>query len=171
MNEVRRPASPRNRSDRKGGNQMVRSLALLLCLAILAACSTTSIVHQAHAPRAGQVYAYSFDNQGGDDLEGIAELDRTIRSKLREAGLLAGSDEVPMKIDIVLKHYYLRSNGARFWAGIMAGRDKIISQVRVLGADGSQAGSFEVETTNVSAWGTSGGLMEKHAEEIVARLL
>ena len=75
-----------------------------------------------------------------------------------------------MKIDIVLKHYYLRSNGARFWAGIMAGRDKIISRVRVLGVDGAQVGSFDVETTNVSAWGTSGGLMERHADEIVAKL-
>lgn len=149
---------------------MLRSVVLSCCLAFLAACSTTSVVHQPHAPAAGQVYGYAFANEGGDDLEGIAELDRTIQGRLREAGLLAGDTAAPMKIDIVLKHYYLRSNGARFWAGIMAGRDKIISRVRVLGADGAQVGSFDVETTNVSAWGTSGGLMERHADEIVAKL-
>ena len=149
---------------------MIRSVVLLCCLALLAACSTTSVVHQSHAPASGQAYGYAFANEGGDDLEGIAELDRTIQGRLREAGLLAGDTAAPMKIDIVLKHYYLRSNGARFWAGIMAGRDKIISRVRVLGVDGAQVGSFDVETTNVSAWGTSGGLMERHADEIVAKL-
>lgn len=148
---------------------MIRSATLLACVLFLAACSTTSAVHQRHTPAAGQVYAYSFENQGGDDVEGIAKLDGVIQSKLRQAGLLAGGG-AERKLEITLKHYYLRSNGARFWAGVMAGRDKIISNVRVVGADGTQAGSFDVETTNVSAWGTSDGLMQKHADEIVARL-
>ena len=149
---------------------MLRSFVLLCGLLFLAACSTTSTIHQPYDGPAGQAYAYAFANEGGDDMEGIAELDSTIQRKLREAGLLAGTTTASMKIDIVLKHYYLRSNGARFWAGIMAGRDKIISQVRVFGENGAQVGNFEVETTNVSAWGTSGGLMEKHADEIVAKL-
>lgn len=149
---------------------MIRSVALLACVLFLAACSTTSRVHQAHTPVAGQVYAYSFSNQGGDDHEGIATLDSVIQGKLREAGLLAGGAS-ERKIEVVLKHYYVRSNGARFWAGIMAGRDKIISSVRIVGADGAQAGNFEVETTNTTAWGSTDGLMQKHADEIVARTL
>lgn len=52
----------------------------------------------------------------------------------------------------------------------MAGRDKIISHVRVLDTDGAQLASFEVESTNTTAWGTTGGLHQKHAEEIVLRL-
>ncbi len=148
---------------------MPRTVALLLCLA-LAACSTTSTVLQPHAPAAGQAYSLSFTNEGGDNIEGIAKLETIIQDKLREAGQLAGQGAAPAKLDVVLKHYYLRSNATRFWAGIMAGRDKIISHVRILRADGTQDGSFEVETTNISAWGTSDGLMEKHADEIVARL-
>ena len=148
---------------------MLRTLALAACIALLAACSTTSTVHQSHVPDAGRVYAYSFSNQGGDDAEGAAKLDSVIQGKLRDAGLLAGG-AAESKIDIVLKHFYVRSNGARFWAGIMAGRDKIVSDVRVLDAEGKQAGRYEVETTNATAWGTTDGLMDKHAEEIVARL-
>jgi hypothetical protein len=153
----------------KGEGEMIRAIFLSAFLLFLAACSTTSTVHQSHARSAGQVYEYSFANEGGDDHEGVAKLNTVIQTHLRDAGLLAtGSAEG--KIEVVLKHYYVRSNGARFWAGIMAGRDKIISHIRVVGADGSQAGSFEVETTNTSAWGTTEGLMQKHAEEIVARL-
>lgn len=58
----------------------------------------------------------------------------------------------------------------RALVGIMAGRDKIISHVRVLDTGGAQLASFEVESTNTTAWGTTGGLHQKHAEEIVLRL-
>ena len=149
---------------------MIRSITLTACVLLLAACSTTSKVHQAHTPVSGQVYAYSFSNQGGDDEAGIATLDGLIQMKLRQAGLLA-EDASDHKIEVVVKHYYVRSNGARFWAGIMAGRDKIISNVRIVAADGAQMGSFDVETTNATAYGSSEGLMMKHADEIVARTL
>ena len=52
----------------------------------------------------------------------------------------------------------------------MAGRDKIVSSVRVIDANGSQVGNFEVETFNSTAWGTTDGLMQKHAEELVSQL-
>lgn len=148
---------------------MFRSLALTAGILLLAACSTTSTVHQAHTAPAGQTYAYSFSNQGGDDHDGIKQLDGVIQSHLRQAGLIDAGTDNP-RIEIVVKHYYVRSNGARFWAGIMAGRDKIVSNVRVTGADGAQAGNFDVETFNSTAWGTTDGLMQKHAEELVARL-
>ena len=149
---------------------MTRLILPTVFLLLLAACSTTSTVHQQHAPAAtGQVYAYSFENQGGDDAEGIARLDGVIQDRLRQAGLLGGAG-ADRKIEVTLRHYYLRSNAGRFWAGIMAGRDKIISDVRILDAGGRQRGSFQVETTNSTAWGTSDGLMQKHADEIVARM-
>lgn len=149
---------------------MLRSIALAASILLLTACSTTSTVHQAHTAPVGQIYAYSFSNQGGDDDEGIARLDGVIQSHLRQAGLINAGSANP-KIEVVLKHYYVRSNGARFWAGIMAGRDKIVSNVLVVDVSGSQVGNFEVETFNSTAWGTTDGLMEKHAEELVAQLV
>lgn len=163
--------SARLRSDffNQGGTTMLRSIALAATVVLLAACSTTSTVHQPHRAPAGQSYAYSFANQGGDDHAGIARLDNVIQAHLREAGLItAGAAE--QKIEVVVKHYYVRSNGARFWAGIMAGRDKIVSNVRVVGGDGTQVGNFDVETFNSTAWGTTDGLMQKHAEELVSRI-
>jgi hypothetical protein len=153
---------------------MIRVVIALLALA-LAACSTTSTVHQPLPPTASQVtvnaYAYAFENHGGDDLEGIDKLDRLIQGRLLQAGIVAGMGEPSSgRVQVDLTHYYVRSNGARFWAGIMAGRDKIVSEVEVFDDAGKQVGSFEVETTNLSAWGTTEGLMEKHADEIVARL-
>lgn len=154
----------------KKGMNMARIAAALVFLA-LAACSTTSTVYQPLPSQTSALhdYAYSFQNNGGDDLEGIAKLDRLIHSHLLRAGLVAAADQSPVgRVEIELTHYYVRSNAARFWAGIMAGRDKIVSQVRVLDDAGKQVGSFEVETTNISAWGSTEGLMEKHADEIVA---
>ena len=60
---------------------MIRFAAALLLLA-LAACSTTSTVYQPlpAQPSVGQAYAYAFENNGGDDLEGIAKLDRMIHA-------------------------------------------------------------------------------------------
>jgi hypothetical protein len=148
---------------------MIRNLALALCVLAATACSTTSKLHQAPQLQPGQTYSYSFSNQSGDDPESIASLNAVVQARLREAGLLRAEAGDP-KIEVVLKHYYVRSNGARFWAGIMAGRDKIVSNVRVLGPGGATIGNFDVETINVTAWGTSGGLMERHADEIVTRL-
>jgi hypothetical protein len=147
-------------------------LAATLLLTLLAACSTTSTVHQPLPQTGGsaRVYAYTFENNGGDDLEGIAKLNRIIQGRLRDAGLLAAGAAPDGRVAVELTHFYVRSNGARFWAGIMAGRDKITSNVKVFDQDGKESGSFEVETTNVSAWGSTEGLMEKHADEIVARL-
>ena len=148
---------------------MSRLVLLFLSCLVLAACSTTSTMHQRPEPTAGRSYALAFVNEGGDDAEGIAALERTVRSRLQAAGLLA-SGAGAARLEVTLTHYYVRSNGARFWAGIMAGRDKITSRVRIVGPDGRQAGSFDVESTNSTAWGTTDGLREKHADEIVARL-
>ncbi len=148
---------------------MIRNLVLAAFILAATACSTTSTLHQAPQLQAGQTYSYSFSNQSGDNPEGIASLENVLQTRLREAGLLHAGAGNP-KIEVVLKHFYVRSNGARFWAGIMAGRDKIVSSVRVLGADGATIGNFDVETINVTAWGTTGGLMDRHAEEIVTKL-
>ena len=51
-----------------------------------------------------------------------------------------------------------------------SGVDLGTAVVDVTAADGAQVGNFDVETFNSTAWGTTDGLMQKHAEELVARL-
>ncbi|MBN8728477.1 MAG: hypothetical protein J0H15_12350 [Xanthomonadales bacterium] len=148
---------------------MFRTIALAAAILVTTACSTTSTMRQAPRLQPQQTFAYAFSNQGGDDDEGIARLDGIIQAHLREAGLIHAGEGNP-RIEVVVKHYYVRSNGARFSVGIMAGRDKIVSNVRVLGADGAQIGDFDVETFNSTAFGTTEGLMKKHASELVSKL-
>lgn len=152
----------------------IEGVVALLLVVALAACSTTSTVHKPVPPAVaqGQAYAYAFANSAGDeDPEGVARLDRLIHAGLLKAGLVATSGESRAgRVEVELTHYYVRSNAARFWAGILAGRDRIASRVTVRDERGAEIGSFDVETTNVSAWGGTQGLMEEHADEIVSRL-
>ena len=147
---------------------MSRMFWLAACL-LLAACSTTSTVHRPGPANAHGPYGYSFENHGGDDLAAIAELDRTIQRTLRDAGVFAPGTASP-RIAVTLTHFYVRSNGSRFWAGVWAGRDRISSRIRIVDAAGSQLAWFEVESTNATALGSSAGLMDRHAAEILSRL-
>lgn len=148
---------------------MIKRIALLLVVVMLSACSTTSRVQQAHSGLQGRSFDYQFTNRGGDNAEGIAELSRVIQNQLQTGGWI-NNGAASGRIEITLTHYYMRHGAARALAGIMAGRDKIISHVRVLDASGTSLAAFEVESTNSTAWGTTGGLHKKHAEEIAAKL-
>lgn len=145
-------------------------IATILLTLLLTACSTTSTVYVPPKPAAGQTYGFNFLNQGGDDAAGASNLKSAIRTELSRAGLLGPELEASGLIEVTVTHYYVRSDGARLWAGIMAGRDKIISRVRILDPDGSEVASFEVESTNATALGSTYGFHQKHAEEIASHL-
>jgi len=150
----------------------VMTAIVLASAVLLAACSTTSTVQQprstSSAGTVGEKYRYTFVNEAGAESEGTGDLDAAIRTRMQAAGVLAGDGAPATPVEIAVTQYRMRSGGARFWAGAMAGRDIIRSRVRV--GDGGGDGSFEVETSNITAWGTTGGLLEKHADEIIARL-
>ena len=74
------------------------------------------------------------------------------------------------RVEVTVTHYYARSDGARAWTGIMAGRDKVASRVRVFDRGGKLVEEFEVENSNKTAFGSTAGLHEKHADAIVERL-
>ncbi|MGY0611580.1 MULTISPECIES: DUF4410 domain-containing protein [unclassified Luteimonas] len=147
----------------------MKAFHAILLGALLAGCSTTSVVHQPYTAADNQKYSFEIKNNGDADAEGLGTLERHLGQKLRERGLFAdGGDAV--RVEVTLTHFRLRSDGARLWAGIMAGRDKVASTVRLLAPDGRVVGHFDVETFNASAWLTSAGLLENHATEIVDRL-
>lgn len=146
--------------------------ALALAGALLmAGCSTDSVVRQSYKASATETYWYQVKGNQDTDADSLAMFQRQLDEKLEQArlrGREGGADA--RKVTIAIEHYYMRSNGARFWGGIMAGRDKIKSRVDVADASGKTAASFDVESTNATAWGTSEGLVGRHAEEIVERL-
>jgi hypothetical protein len=149
------------------------ALALLLAF-VVAACSTTGAGRSPPALASDPsplARAYAFDNATDFDPATVARLDRAVHARLLTAGQVAPAGTPAVgRIEVRLTHLYLRSDTARFLAGILAGRDRIASTVTVSAADGAPLGRFEVETRNLSAFGSTQGLIERHAEEIVVRL-
>ena len=115
--------------------------------------------------------AYTFENRAGADEAAIARLDRLVHAGLLRAGRVATAGTAPEgRIEVSLTHYYMRADAARLLAGILAGRDRIASTVTIFGAGGARLASFEVETTNLSSFGSTEDLLQQHADDIVARL-
>lgn len=81
-----------------------------------------------------------------------------------------GSAGADRKAEIVIVNYYMRHGATRALVGIMAGADNILSQVTVRDGGGAVLGEFTVESKNPSAWGTSRGMIEEHADKIVGYL-
>ncbi|KAB7762486.1 DUF4410 domain-containing protein [Xanthomonas maliensis] len=148
----------------------MRALAIASLL-LLCACSTNSVVRQSYKADAGTTYVYTLHGNADTDADSLATFRQQLDAKLKAAQLL-GTAGAPgaRTLDITVTHYYMRSNGARFWAGVMAGRDKMATSIAVKQGDATLA-AFDVESTNATSFGSSGGLMETHAEEIVQRLL
>jgi len=141
-------------------------LALLAAL-VLSACGTSSQVTKRYAPAAGDQFAYTIDNRGGMSEENLVTLRSSLDGQLRAAGLLAASpSNAARRVTITINEYRMRHGAARALVGIMAGKDTIRSTVEVVGSDGEVLGSSEIDSGNSTAWGTTGGLVEGHAEEI-----
>ena len=64
----------------------------------------------------------------------------------------------------------MRHGATRWLVGIMAGRDQILSEVKVKDRGGNTIAEFEVNSTNPTAVVSAHSLLEEHAEEIVDTL-
>jgi hypothetical protein len=151
----------------------MRYLILAALLAATTGCATNSVMHASTSVPADQTYTYTIDRSQEMSVAGLEEFRGSLDTALVAANLQAkpGAPAVPANVVIAIDNYYMRHGAARALVGIMAGRDSIRSTVTVSKPDGQQIALFEVESTNSTAWGTSSGLIEKHAQEIVDRLV
>lgn len=132
-----------------------------LCTLLLAGCAGTSLnVQKAYPPATGEQFSYSVNPKVEVSAEALEILDGRLKSQLGNA------DGAGRKVEIVITNYYMRHGATRALVGIMAGADNILSQVTVRDAGGAVLGEFTVESKNPSAWGTSRGLIEEHADKI-----
>ncbi|MBS7456989.1 DUF4410 domain-containing protein [Coralloluteibacterium stylophorae] len=143
------------------------SLLLASLFLVLAACSTSSQVRTAYAPTAGDRFSYAIDNAGGMSTEALGIFRARLDSQLAARGLLAqgGGDR---RIAIRIDEYRMRHGAARGLLGVMAGTDSILSTVTVTDADGRVLGQMQVDSGNATAMGTATGMIETHADEVVA---
>jgi hypothetical protein len=145
--------------------------AALLCTLLLAACGTSSQVTRPYAAASGETFAYAIDNPGGMTAEDLTTLRQALDRLLAASGALAADGAgASRKVNIRIHEYRMRHGASRALVGIMAGKDTIRSTVEVRDAGGRLLGSSEVDSGNATAWGTTGGLIEGHAEEIVGFL-
>ena len=140
-----------------------------LLLALTGCIGTSSQVRSAYAPAASDKFAYAIENAGGMSAEGLQILNDKLKSELSTSGLLSvPSDPAARKVEIRITNYRMRHGAARAMVGIMAGKDNITSDVRILeSGTGKLLGQLTVESGNATAMGTSRGLIEGHAKEIV----
>jgi hypothetical protein len=137
----------------------------VVCL-LAAGCAGTSLnVQKAYAPGAGEKYSYTVNPKVEVPAEALDILKARLQSQLADR-----TDPAGRKVEIAITNYYMRHGAARALVGIMAGADNMLSVVTVRDAAGAVVGEFAVESKNPSAWGTSRGMIEEHADKIAAYL-
>lgn len=95
-----------------------------------------------------------------------------LNAQLSARGALADQGEAgAAELEVRVLNYTMRGDGARFFAGVLAGSDNVQSAVRVIKREGGAVlAEFTVESANITAWGTSRGMVEGHADKILATL-
>lgn len=144
----------------------MRHLILLSLLALTGCIGTSSKIAKPNAAPASSHLWYTVNNADGMSPEGLAILKERLDSRLSRALVAPGTaDAVHVKVTIT--NYYMRNGAARFLVGIMAGKDSIKSLVQVIDpTTGKELGQLLVDSGNATAFGTSRGLLEGHANEI-----
>jgi hypothetical protein len=145
----------------------VVSLAL-----VLAGCASGPRTHSGYVLPQGErvVSKVTVPPEMNDEALGIMNV--RLAERLGAGGMLAtGPGPGVRELDIRVVNYRMRHGAARALVGVMAGTDNIRSVVTVRDAPGgSILGSYEIESSNASAWGTSRGLIQDHADSIVEAL-
>lgn len=151
----------------------MRYFLMVFVLVLVTGCATNSVMHSSTSVPVDQTYTYTIDRAEEMSAVGLDEFKKSLDAALAVANLHVkeGVSADPANITIAIDNYYMRHGATRALVGIMAGRDNISSTITVRGSDGKELALFEVKSTNATAWGTSGGLIEKHAQEIVDRLV
>lgn len=148
----------------------ISSLILILATALLMGCSTSSEMKRDYRLPQGDQLRLELTAVPDATEQGLQILrDRLIEQLSNNGMLAADSDSSARTLRVDVVNYRLRHGATRALLGIMAGRDKVLSKVTITDAKTHQLLSeFEVESTNSSAWGTSHGLLQDHADEVVA---
>ncbi len=148
-------------------------LAIVLgSAAVLTGCAGTSaLVKTPYKMVQGEQFNLQLNKTDNISAEGLSILQNRLNDQLTANSLLAGNNTAKRTVEVTITNYYMRHGAARALAGIMAGVDNIKSTVKVKdAATGQVLSEFNVESKNPTAWGTSKGLIEQHADKIVAIL-
>jgi hypothetical protein len=153
--------------------QKIAVSVLVIAGLLLSGCAgTASKVQSEYRLAPGEKLRLQLTTPPNASPEGIAILNSRLTTQLASNGLLgAASDPAARIVDVTVTNYYMRHGATRALVGIMAGSDNIQSTVKIKDqTNGNVLSEFAVESKNPTAWGTSQGLIEDHADQIVETL-
>jgi Domain of unknown function (DUF4410) len=145
---------------------------LMVCASLMAGCGTTAKIQTEYKLPQGEKLAFKVDAPQDMSAEALGILNARLTAQLTSSGLLATpADAKARSLDVKVNNYYMRHGATRALFGIMAGADNIQSTIKITDkATGSVLSEFSVESKNASAWGTSSGMLEDHADKIINTL-
>jgi len=145
---------------------------LITSALFITGCSTTARVQSDYKLVAGEKLDLKVSAPPSATQEALQIFNARLTSQLSNSGLLAGpSDSSVLVLDVEVTNYSMRHGAARAMLGILAGSDNIQSTVRIKDrSNGAVLSQFTVESSNSTAWGTSRGTIEDHADKIVETL-
>jgi hypothetical protein len=150
----------------------MKAIAVILSL-FIAGCATNAIVTDEIST--GELKPYSVDiDYGPNSLDQSWKdiFENALNQRLEAAGLLGRENADNNAALVTFTEFRMRSTGTRMVAGILAGTDSIVSPVKVTDPKtGAVLGEAQIETKNISAWGTTEGFIKDHANKVADYLV
>jgi hypothetical protein len=150
----------------------MKRILVTIILMVLAGCATTAQIQSEYRLAQGEKLKLQVTVPPSATEEALQIFNERLTTQLWSNGLLAGpTDATARNLEVAVTNYSMRHGAARAMLGIMAGSDNMQSTVKIKDqATGSVLSEFTVESTNSTAWGTSRGMIEDHADKIVETL-
>lgn len=152
-------------------NKLLLSVFLAL-IVLLSGCATSMQVQTEHKPTIGEKFKYQIITKAEVTEEALGILRSRLNGQLSNSGQLAGNaDGGAAQVDVTITSYRMRHGATRAMVGIFAGTDNMASTVTIKDPKtNSVKAQFEVGSRNATAWGTSRGMIEDHADQIAKYL-
>ncbi len=150
----------------------MKRILVTIILILLAGCATAAQIQSQYRLTQGEKLKLQVTAPPSANEEALQIFNERLTTQLSSNGLLAGpSDASARNLEVSVTNYTMRHGAARAMLGIMAGSDNMQSTVKIKDqTTGSVLSEFTVESTNSTAWGTSKGMIEDHADKIVETL-
>ncbi len=140
---------------------------LSFILLVITGCTSVGEVQKPYTPEDSDKFTYQIENSSIASKEAVSILKKRLESQLASNNILSENDNENTKdIKITFNHYRMRHGASRALVGVFAGADKIDTTITITQGD-IHLGEFIVKSSNASAWGTSRGLIEAHADKII----
>lgn len=151
----------------------ISAVVMLLSFVLITGCAETLLrVSAPYTPSANQKFTFEITNNAKMPDAALTTFRLELTNQLIASDLFTTSaDTTARPIHIVIENYYDRRGVTGVTSGTAAGTDNILSTVVVQDSITHNAlSSFEIQSKNPAAWGTSLGLIEEHADKIVSYL-